>query len=98
LIWRGDFLYGLNAVLLAGILLSHHYIAGDGALFLPVALTLVQHPIARYSKIPAIYLASPLAYATFGSMQAIVILALLFVSAYELWKYRQLKKEVVLPA
>lgn len=54
-------------------------------------MTVAWHPIARYSKVLAIYLASPLAYATPGWFQALAILVLLVVSAYEVRKHNQHK-------
>ena len=58
-IHRGDCWYGLGAVLTGGLLLSHHLVSSDAALLIPVALMLAWHPQARYSRIAAIYLASP---------------------------------------
>jgi CHASE2 domain-containing sensor protein len=46
---------------------------------------LAWHPQARYSKIGAIYLASPLAYIMMGWIPLIVMLVLLYVLAYEVW-------------
>jgi hypothetical protein len=92
---RGDFEYGLNAVLAGGVLVSHH--GANTVLLVPVALTVAWHPIARYSKVPAIYLASPFAYASPAWFQALMILVLLVVSAYEVRKYNQHKDGIYSP-
>ncbi len=88
-IHRGDFRFGLSAVLLGGILLSHHLIEPDAALLIPVALMLAWHPEAHYSKLAAIYLASPLAYFMMGWVQALAMLLLLYLMAFEVWAVDQ---------
>jgi hypothetical protein len=60
LLRRADLPIGLATVLLAGVLLSHHLTKSDTALWIPAALLLATHPRARYSRLSALALASPL--------------------------------------
>jgi len=85
---RADLMLGLSAVLVAGLLISHHQTTSDMVLLIPVALTLAFHPLARYSRVLAIYLASPLAYALTTAPLAwelprLLLLALIGVLAWE---------------
>jgi hypothetical protein len=59
---RADLHLGLAAILAGGLLTSHHQTASDIVLLVPVALVLAFHPLVRYSKVLAIFLATPLAY------------------------------------
>jgi hypothetical protein len=59
---HSDRLFGLAAVLASGLLLSHQQTVSDVVLLVPVALILGFHSRARYSKVLAIFLTSPLEY------------------------------------
>ncbi len=79
----GDFQYGLSAVLVGGILLSHHMVDSDAGLLIPVALMLGWHPKAKYSKIAAIVLVSPIGAIAAPLAQVLILLALLCLLCYE---------------
>ena len=59
---HADLQLGLAAVLAGGLLISHQQTVSDVVLLVPVALILALHPRAGYSKVLAIFLASPLGY------------------------------------
>ena len=82
-IHRGDFQYGLSAVLVGGILLSHHMVASDAALLIPVALMLAWNPSAKYSKITAIAFVSPIGAIAVPWGQVLILVALLCLLCYE---------------
>jgi hypothetical protein len=88
-IHRGDFVYGISAVISGGILLAKHIVSSDCALFIPIALALVVHPMSRYSKWAAIALATPLAYIASGEVVALAAILLLGLMTQEVWSLRE---------
>jgi hypothetical protein len=80
IVGRADFQTGLAAVLLAGVLLSHHLTKSDTALWIPAALLLIP---TRYAKLPAIALASPISLLMPPWEQVLVSILTLGLLCYE---------------
>jgi hypothetical protein len=85
---KGDFWYGISAVLTGGLLLSHHNTGADPALLIPVALTLAVDTRSKFAKLLAIFLVSPPAYflmmtPSLADVPRISLLALAWLLAWE---------------
>jgi hypothetical protein len=79
----GDFEYGLSAVIVGGLLLSFHLTPSDMALLIPVALSLAGHDRAKFSRIAAVCLASPIGDIIVPGAQVIMLLSLIGLMCYE---------------
>jgi hypothetical protein len=60
---KSDLRFSFAAIFVAGLLLGNHQTVSDAVLLIPSALLLAFHPSARSSKVVAIFVITPLAYA-----------------------------------
>jgi hypothetical protein len=88
IIRRADFQLAVAAVLAGGLLVGHQQTNSDLVLLIPSALTIAFHPQARYSKVLALFLISPMAYLLMASpglwdIPRLLLTAQIFVMAWE---------------
>jgi hypothetical protein len=97
---RAPFEIALSAALAGGLLVSHHLTASDWAILLPAGLTLGIQAPARYIRIAAVLLITPLVTYLWGipaltRLPDLALLGLVYALAYEAWKARSVENPIL---
>ena len=100
---RAPFEISLSAALAGGLLVSHHLTGSDWALLLPAGLILGIQAPARYIRIGAVLLITPLVTFLWDvpalmRLPDLALLGLVYALAYEAWKARNIENPILTSA